>query len=154
MASSQFKEEFEQIQSVTDRLVKDANAKAVFIADRTGQLISSSGDVDKLDSTLKAFLAASDPERTIPKQLKETEMATHMHGEGKDSIAIQLVGGRLIVVVIFDSHSSLGLVRLRIRKASEELNFICEALMEKAKVSGDVPFRECTDEDIDSLFSK
>src|SRR5690348_4352212 len=45
----------------------------------------------------------------------------------KKNIHIQLAGNRVILVVIFDSKSSLGLVRLRVRKASEELNHIFEA---------------------------
>ena len=46
-----YEEEFNQIQSVVDRLVKDANAKVVFIVDKNGQLISASGDVENLDTT-------------------------------------------------------------------------------------------------------
>ena len=37
----------------------------------------------------------------------------------------------VILVVIFDSRSSLGLVRLRVKKASEELNGIFESLLKK-----------------------
>jgi hypothetical protein len=53
----------------------------------------------------------------------------------------------------------LGLVRLRVKKASEELTGIFERLLHKAeekeKGGGDVesPFAEITDDDIDNLFS-
>ena len=57
-------------------------------------------------------------------------------------------------MVIFDSRSSLGLVRLRVKKASEELNHIFEALLKKVQEPGaDSPFAEITDEDIDKLFA-
>ena len=60
----------------------------------------------------------------------------------------------MILVVIFDSKSSLGLVRLRVRKASDELNRIFEALLSKVHEPGsDSPFAEITDEDIDNLFN-
>ncbi|MEO6599942.1 MAG: roadblock/LC7 domain-containing protein, partial [Polyangiaceae bacterium] len=50
--------------------------------------------------------------------------------------------------------SSLGLVRLRVRKASDELNRIFEALLSKVHEPGnDSPFAEITDEDIDNLFN-
>ena len=46
-------------------------------------------------------------------------------------------------------------MRLRVKKASEELNKIFEALLKK--VAGarrpDSPFAEITDEDIDNLFN-
>jgi predicted regulator of Ras-like GTPase activity (Roadblock/LC7/MglB family) len=133
-----YEEEFNQIQNVVDRLVKDANAKVVFIVDKNGQLIAASGDVDNLDTTSLASLTAGNIAAT---------------GE-KANIHIQLVGNRVILVVIFDSKSSLGLVRLRVRRASEELNHIFEALLKKVQEPGaDSPFAEITDEDIDNLFN-
>jgi hypothetical protein len=45
-------------------------------------------------------------------------------------------------------------VRLRVRKASDELNRIFEALLSKVSEPGsDSPFAEITDEDIDNLFN-
>ena len=68
---------------------------------------------------------------------------------------------RVILVVIFDEKSSLGLVRLRVKKASNELNEVFARIMAKvesektAAGSGfESPFAEITDEDIDSLFSE
>ena len=58
-------------------------------------------------------------------------------------------------VVIFDTRSSLGLVRLRVKKASDELNKIFDGLMKKVQVPGaGSPFAEITDDDIDNLFSE
>jgi len=46
------------------------------------------------------------------------------------------------------------LVRLRVRKASDELNRIFGALLSKVQEpGGDSPFAEITDEDIDNLFN-
>ena len=64
----------------------------------------------------------------------------------------------MILVVLFDNRSSLGLVRLRVKKASDELTVIFDGLMQKAEEkekSGttDFPFAEITDDDIDNLFS-
>jgi hypothetical protein len=45
-------------------------------------------------------------------------------------------------------------VRLRVKKASEELNHIFESLLKKvAEPGADSPFAEITDEDIDNLFN-
>jgi len=151
-----YEEEFNQIQTVVDRLVKEANAKVVFIVDKNGQLIAASGDTDNLDTTSLASLTAGNIAATggIAKLLKENEFATQFHEGEKANIHIQLVGNRVILVVIFDSRSSLGLVRLRVRKASDELNGIFEALLNKVQAPGaDTPFAEITDEDIDNLFN-
>jgi hypothetical protein len=62
-------------------------------------------------------------------------------------------------VVIFDQRSSLGLVRLRVKKASDELTVIFEDLAKKTAANAeqgggpDSPFAEITDDDIDNLFS-
>ncbi|KAK5993816.1 hypothetical protein PT974_07253 [Cladobotryum mycophilum] len=148
-----YEEEFNQIQGVVDRLVKDANSKVVFIVDKNGQLITASGDVDNLDTTSLASLTTDNTTTTggIAKLLKENEFATQPTKDEKGSVHIQLVGNRVILVVIFDSNSSLGLVRLRVRKASGELNHIFEAILKKA-TDGDTLFEEITDDDIDNLF--
>ena len=151
-----YEEEFNQIKVVIAKLRTDANAKVVFLVDKNGQLIAASGDVDNLDTTSLASLTAGNIAATggMAKLLKENEFATQFHEGEKANIHIQLVGNRVILVVIFDSKSSLGLVRLRVRKASEELNHIFEALLKKVQEPGaDSPFAEITDEDIDNLFN-
>ena len=66
----------------------------------------------------------------------------------------QLAGNRVILVVIFDARSSLGLVRLRVKRACEELTHIFDSLLKKTAEPGtDSPFAEITDEDIDNLFN-
>ena len=55
---------------------------------------------------------------------------------------------------MFDHRSSLGLVRLRVKKSSEELTNIFKVILAKAeKQSQGTPFGEITDDDIDNLFS-
>jgi len=59
-------------------------------------------------------------------------------------------------VVVFDERSSLGLVRLRVKKAGAQLARVFEDIQKKAEQGqggGGTPFAEITDEDIDNLFS-
>jgi predicted regulator of Ras-like GTPase activity (Roadblock/LC7/MglB family) len=151
-----YEEEFTQIQRVVDRLVRDANAKVVFIVDKNGQLIAASGDIDNIDTTGLASLTAGNIAATggIAKLLKENEFETQFHEGESVKIHTHRVGNRVILVVIFDSRSNLGLVRLRAKKASDELNHVFEALVTKNSEPGaDSPFAEITDEDIDNLFN-
>ena len=152
-----YEDEFNRIQGSVGQLVKSANAKVVFVVDKNGQLIAASGEVDNLDTTSLASLTAGNIAATggMAKLLRENEFATQYH-EGKNQhIYIQLVGNRVILVVIYDAKSSLGLVRLRVRKTTEELTGIFEAMNRKAEdPNSGSPFAEITDEDIDSLFSE
>jgi len=151
-----YEEEYTRIQETVSNLVKSANARVVFVVDKNGQLIAASGEVDDLDTTSLASLTAGNIAATggMAKLLREQEFATQFH-EGKNAhIHIQLVGNRVILVVIFDSKSSLGLVRLRVRKTTDELNEIFESLTKRSASQGaQTPFAEITDEDIDNLFN-
>ena len=94
----------------------------------------------------------------LAKLIGEKEFSILFHEGEKDNLHISIVGGRVILVVLFDNRSSLGLVRLRVKKSSEELSAIFEKLMKKSEErekrgSADFPFAEITDDDIDNLFS-
>jgi predicted regulator of Ras-like GTPase activity (Roadblock/LC7/MglB family) len=151
-----YEEEFNQIQEVCEKLVKDANAIVVFIIDKNGQLIATAGEYENLDTTSLASLTAGNIAATggMAKVLKENEFATQFHEGEHQNIHIQIVGQRVILVVIFDERSSLGLVRLRVRKASQSLTEIFERLVEKMQDPNmAAPLEEITDDDIDNLFN-
>lgn len=151
-----YEEEFNQIQTIVGRLVKEANAQVVFIIDKNGQPIAEAGETEQLDTTSLASLTAGNIAATggIAKLLRENDFSTQFHEGERRNIHIQLVGNRVILVVIFDYKTSLGLVRLRVKKASEQLNAIFESLEDKAKSGAHAtPFAEITDDDIDNLFN-
>ncbi|MFN3198565.1 MAG: roadblock/LC7 domain-containing protein [Bradymonadia bacterium] len=149
-----YEEEYKQIVSACDKLHRDASARAVFLVDKNGQLIANSGDAGELDTTSLASLTAGNIAATggLAQLLGEKEFAIQFHEGEKDNIHISLVGQRVILVVIFDERSSLGLVRLRVRKASSELAQIFEIINSKSEKQGTTTFSEITDDDIDSLF--
>ena len=155
-----YDEEFKQINVVIEKLLREANAKVIFLVDKNGQLISGVGEVERFDTTSLASLTAGNIAATggLAKLIGEKEFSILFHEGEKDNLHISIVGGRVILVVLFDSRSSLGLVRLRVKKASDELTVIFDGLMQKAEEkekSGttDFPFAEITDDDIDNLFS-
>ena len=152
-----YEEEFNLIQTIVSRLVVEANARVVFIIDKNGQLIASAGETAEIDTTSLASLTAGNIAATggMAKLLRESEFTTQFHEGERSNIHIQLVGNRVILVVIFDGKkTALGLVRLRVKKASEELNTIFESLIKKVSdPAREAPFAEITDDDIDNLFN-
>jgi predicted regulator of Ras-like GTPase activity (Roadblock/LC7/MglB family) len=155
-----YQEEFDGISQILNRLRMDANAKIVFLVDKNGQQIAGAGEVDLVDTTSLASLTAGNVAATdgLAKLIGEKEFSILFHEGRKDNIHISIVGQRLILVVIFDERSSLGLVRLRVRKASSSVERVLEAMEMKAQRVGVAeatsPFAEITDEDIDALFSE
>lgn len=155
-----YDEEFKRITAVIEKLLRESNSKVIFLVDKNGQLIAGCGETEQLDTTSLASLTAGNIAATggLAKLIGEKEFSILFHEGEKDNIHISIVGQRVILVVIFDQRSSLGLVRLRVKKASDELGTIFDELSQKAEAAeqgghADSPFAEITDDDIDNLFS-
>ena len=155
-----YDEDQRRVLAVIQRLVREANAKGVFVVDKNGQLIAEAGETGGLDTTSLASLTAGSIAATggLAKIIGEEEFPVHFHQGQRDNLHMTLIAQRMILVVVFDDRSSLGLVRLRVKKAGAELARIFEEIHKKAdqaEARGDAgtPFAEITDEDIDNLFS-
>lgn len=153
-----FDQEFKQISSIIERLNREASTKVCYLVDKNGQLIASAGETAGIDSTSLASLTAGNIAATsgLAKLLGEKEFSIVFHEGQRDNIHISLVGQRVILVVVFDHRTSLGLVRLKVKKISMELADIFSSLAQKAATTGSLktPFEEITDQDIDRLFSE
>jgi predicted regulator of Ras-like GTPase activity (Roadblock/LC7/MglB family) len=158
-----YDEEFQKIRQALQRLLEDASAKLVFLVDKNGQQIAAVGDMSSLDTTSLASLTAGNVAATdgLARLIGEKEFSILFHEGEKDNIHISIVARRVILVVIFDDRASLGLVRLRVRRATAELEAVFDEIARKvesqkvtfiAELEG--PFSEITDEDIDRLFSE
>ncbi len=152
-------EDHKAIVEVADRLVHDANATAIFLVDKNGQLVAEAGEREGIDTTSLASLVAGNVAASggLAKLIGEDEFPVHFHQGERDNVHITLVAQRIILVVIFDDRSSLGLVRLRVKKAGQALSEIFDTVFKRAEQEfgggGPGPFAEISDEDIDNLFS-
>ncbi len=148
---------FHSIKHVLARLSVEAAARVVFLVDRDGQPIAFHGDIGDMDTTSFSSLAAGNVAATssMAKLIGEDEFPSVVHEGERESIFISVIG-RSLLVVVFDHRSTLGLVKLRTKKATFQVASILEGI---ARDSADKAlnersfFAEITDEDIDSLFS-
>ena len=156
-----YETEYEQLKRAISRLCADANAKFVFLVDRSGQQIASHGEMLNLDTTSLASLTAGNVAATdgLAHLIGERGFPVLSHEGERDNIHISIIAARVILVVIFDVRSSLGLVRLRVKRATAEMSSIFEAIDSKVErerdlgISLESPFAEITEEDIDALFN-
>lgn len=153
-----YDEDYRKILGVCERLARDAHAKGVFIVDKNGQLLAESGETRGIDTTSLASLTAGSIAATggLAKIIGEEEFPIHFHEGARDNLHMSIVAQRIILVVIFDERSSLGLVRLRVKKAGAELARLFEEIQKKSergRTGGGSPFAEITDDDIDKLFA-
>jgi len=152
-----YEEEFSRIHTVCERLIRETHSKVVFLVDKNGQLITAAGQIQHVDTTSLASLTAGNVAAMggLAKLIGENEFPHQFHEGTKESLYMTVVGGRVVLVVIFDSRTSLGLVRLRIKKAADELMRILESVTMRAEYSGAAsPFAEISDADIENLFSE
>jgi predicted regulator of Ras-like GTPase activity (Roadblock/LC7/MglB family) len=146
--------------SVLDRLRNEANSKFVFLVDKSGQQIAASGKLDQADPTALASLVAGNVAATegLAQLIGEDEFSTLFHEGQKDNLHISLIADRIILLVIFDEHSSLGLVRLRVKQRVNELETIVQEMTDRTTAAvapstgSSAALAEITDEDIDALF--
>ena len=144
-----YDEDYRKVLAVCERLARDSHAKGVFVVDNNGQLLAEAGDIRGIDTTSLASLTAGSVAAT-------GGLAIHFHQGQRDNLHMTLVARRIILVIIFDERSSLGLVRLRVKKANVELARLFEEIQkksERARSGGGSPFSEITDDDIDRLFA-
>lgn len=155
-----YEEEFKLIDAELAKLHEQANAKLTFLVDKNGQLITNVGETKGVDTTSLASLTAGNIAATggMAKLLGQKEFSILFHEGDRDNIHISVIGQRIILVVIFDQRSSLGLVRLRAKKATDVLVKIFEEIFAKVEKERGVkhvvksPFAEITEEDIEKLF--
>src|SRR6201987_4673034 len=147
-----FEEEQQQIQAICDRLQRDSNSIAILVINKDGQEIARAGNTEHLDVTSLSSLFAGNVAATggIAQLLAEKEFAGQFHEGEKTNVHISIVGQRVILVVLFDEGSWLGLGRLRVRKAAAELTVVLEVMVRKSASGVGQPsvFSEITDDDI------
>jgi len=156
-----FEEDYWAIHSVLTELLKNANAQSALLIDRTGQLVSSLGNPPNFDVTSFASLCAADFEANtqLAHLIGERDFTTLYHQGADESMYLSRVGPNVIVAVLFDRHTTLGLVRLRVKKAVEQLSAIMLRLYEKLEYRNeefepdvDQEFAVHAEAEIDNLF--
>ena len=150
-------QQYQQLKQILNKLRLDSSARVVFLVDKNGQQIAVQGEVGDLDTTSLASLAAGNVAATggMAQLIGEKEFPTLSHEGQRESIHICIIG-RVLLVVVFDERSSLGLVKLRVKQASRDLAGVFEEVKrvaEEKKNSEEAFFAEITDDDIDSLFN-
>lgn len=156
-----FEEDERRLAAVLRRLCEDSKSRAVFLIDKSGQLIAAAGETADLDITSLASLTAGNIAASggLAQLLGEKEFSVLFHEGERDNLHISVVAQRAILVVLFDHRSSLGLVRLRLRRAAEDLGRAFAEMARRTEQEAgrgradfQAQFAQFTDEDIDNLF--
>ena len=138
-------------------LLKESNARSALVVDRTGQLLATAGEALSFDPTVFASLTAADfsANDQLAKMIGEAEFASLFHQGEKESMYLADIARRVILVVLFDQRTTVGLVRLRVKQTVQDLGQLLDEMFSRA--SGDSEkggLLEGAEDEIDKLFGE
>ena len=150
-------DDFSAITQSLQRFLNDSNARCALLVDRSGQLVATVGDRPDFDPTAFATLTAADfsANDQLAKLIGENDFQALFHQGEKESIYVADIARRLLLVVIFDSRTTVGLVRLRMKDEIEELTLLIDRVFSRGR-DGAAPAEHLlkgADDEIDKLFN-
>jgi predicted regulator of Ras-like GTPase activity (Roadblock/LC7/MglB family) len=145
--------DFRKITEHLNGLLKESNARCALLVDRTGQLLANAGEQLTFDPTAFATLTAADfsANDQLAKMIGEPEFASLFHQGEKESIYLADVARRVILVVLFDQRTTIGMVRLRVKQTVMDLGKLFDEMFNRAPSAGG-GLLQGADDEIDRLF--
>ena len=127
-------DDFQAISGSLQRFLYDSNARCALLVDRAGQLVATVGEPPAFDATAFASLTAADfsANDQLAKLIGESDFTTLFHQGEKESMYLADIARRVILVVLFDNRTTLGLVRLKMKATVEELNVLFTSVFQRA----------------------
>jgi predicted regulator of Ras-like GTPase activity (Roadblock/LC7/MglB family) len=151
--------DFNRIDGLLQSFLFESNARCTLLVDRTGQLITSAGEKPEFDSTSFASLAAADfsANDQLASMIGEQEFSSLFHQGEKESMYLADVAKRVILVVLFDNRTTLGLVRIKVKGVVRELSEIFREMFDRSADEASTPrletaFVDEAEDEIDRLF--
>jgi len=150
-------EDSNRITVILNDFLRESSARTGLIVDRTGQMIAIVGEVPEFDPTAFASLTAADfsANDQLARMIGEPEFGALFHQGEKESMYLADIARRVILVVLFDNRTTLGLVKLRVRHAVGELNRVFEDMFKRtgnAQPQMETDFVGEAEDEIDKLF--
>src|SRR5215217_1752628 len=127
-------DDFSEITRALQRFLTECNARCALLVDRTGQLVATVGERPNFDPTAFSTLAAADfsANDQLAKLIGENDFNSLFHQGEKESMYLADIARRVILVVLFDNRTTLGLVRLKMKTTVEELNQLFTIVFQRA----------------------
>jgi predicted regulator of Ras-like GTPase activity (Roadblock/LC7/MglB family) len=148
-------EDFKAITTTLEKFLGESNCRCAILVDRAGQLIATVGEKPKFDPTTFATLTAADfsANDQLAKLIGENDFQSLFHQGEKESMYLADVVRRVILVVLFDNRTTLGLVRLKMKEVVGELTKIFEVVFKRGATGAKGPsVLSGADDEIDKLF--
>jgi predicted regulator of Ras-like GTPase activity (Roadblock/LC7/MglB family) len=152
--------DFQRIDRLLQSFLYDSNARAALLVDRTGQLVTSAGEKPAFDTTAFSSLAAADfsANDQLASMIGENEFSSLFHQGEKESMYLADVARRVILVVLFDNRTTLGMIRIKVKGVVRELAEIFREMFDRSAAAPqssrvvEAGFVDEAEDEIDRLF--
>jgi predicted regulator of Ras-like GTPase activity (Roadblock/LC7/MglB family) len=151
--------DFQRIERLLQGFLYESNARCALLVDRTGQLVATVGEQPTFDSVAFSSLAAADfsANDQLASMIGESEFSSLFHQGEKESMYLADVAKRVILVVLFDNRTTLGMVRVKVKNVVRELGEIFREMFERqaaspARAHLETAFVDEAEDEIDRLF--
>ena len=147
-------DDFNAITQSLKAFLKESNARCALLVDRAGQLVATVGEEPNFDPTEFATLTAADfsANDQLAKLIGESDFQSLVHQGEKESMCLADVARRVILVVLFDNRTTLGLVRLKMKPTVTELGQLFEQVFARGRSQSGPNLLAGADDEIDKLF--
>ncbi|HSJ31067.1 MAG TPA: roadblock/LC7 domain-containing protein [Longimicrobiales bacterium] len=140
--------------------ITDTGALCTMLVDRTGRMLAQAGDTAGMDGVAFASLASADfaASDQLAELLGEAEFTSLYHHGAERSMFLAEIGGAAILAALFDTRTTLGMVRITTRSLVPRFAE-CFARLAESGPSGQVVQMETgwaneAESEIDRLFAE
>ena len=128
-----YKDDIDRINEVLKEFLQLSDSKCNMLIDKEGHMVTKAGSTDDFDMQAVAALVAGSyaATREMARLLGEDEFSVLFHQGRRDNIQLTLVGNRTILATVFDERTTIGMVRLYAKEASEKLKKVFEDIAER-----------------------
>jgi len=145
-----------RIHAVLAEFLAEAGARTALLIDRNGQALATAGEPPLFDEVAFASLTAADfsANDQLARLLGESEFGALFHQGERESLYLADVARRVILVVLFDNRTTLGLVKLRVRRAVDRLTSLFQDVFDRGAPAPQFGsgFLGDAEDEIDRLF--
>jgi predicted regulator of Ras-like GTPase activity (Roadblock/LC7/MglB family) len=152
-------DDYGAITTTLQRFLFDAKARCALLVDRSGQLVATVGEQPNFDATAFATLTAADfsANDQLARLIGEKDFNVLFHQGEKESMYLADVAKRVILVVLFDNRTTLGMIRIKVKGVVRELSDIFREMFDRSASGQTVTrvetgFVDEAEDEIDRLF--
>jgi predicted regulator of Ras-like GTPase activity (Roadblock/LC7/MglB family) len=154
-----YKDDIDKINAVLKEFLNLSDSKCNILIDKEGHMVTKAGTTDDFDMQAVAALVAGSyaATREMARLLGEEEFSVLFHQGKRDNIQLTLVGDRTILATVFDERTTIGMVRLYAKEATEKLLKVFEEICERNDDGSSAlgkEFSESAKSHLDSFFAE